>query len=606
MRIQSLMLLGAFSLLAACGGSKDQVQTPEAQDQGLARRGRNDAFDASLAAEYQALPKVVLVAVDTDSAGNPVSSSAQVRQVAIDATEIKDAASARAAFQSGEEFKAKSRDDELGSSTASWAPYAGVSNYETYSPTRYSQAQPGFSYAYGLLGKYSLGSKLLYAFQRPGCTPNYCAPSPGVPGNGPGVGQPGYNEGELRQLLARYKVVPLNGQDFYTGTPEQIALGARLFQDPALSSNNDVACASCHIERQGTTARYSIGPIGQVLGGKWRGRLGVRELLIRNAPALYNLGNRNFTSMFWDSRVIRNASQPNGFISPAGDRLPAGLETPLAVQALFPLVTGTEMGCGIRVYGASQSVDMVAQWAQVMQKLLSRPDYRGMFRAAYPLVPEGSHGIAHLGNAIAAFESTKWRADNAPFDRYLRGDVGAMNPRQLAGATYFYGKARCATCHSGSLQTDYGWHAIAVPQWGPGAGDGPLGSEDWGIARTTKNVADRYKFRTPSLRNVTLTGPWGHNGAYASLREFVAHYRNPVASHDRWNTQQIILPKGYVASREILGAWNSAEYRASVVRANEFPGAPISEQELEAIIDFLGALTDPRSGAPAGIPAIGR
>ena len=124
MRIQSLMLLGAFSLLAACGGSKDPIQAPEVQDQDLARRGNNDAFNASLAAEYMALPKAVLVTVDTDSAGNPVTSSAQVRQVAMDATEIKDAASAKAAFQSGEEFKAKSRDDELGSSTASWSPYA--------------------------------------------------------------------------------------------------------------------------------------------------------------------------------------------------------------------------------------------------------------------------------------------------------------------------------------------------------------------------------------------------------------------------------------------------------------------------------------------------
>lgn len=602
MRTLSLMLLGALGLGAAACGSRQASEAPDTPGQVGTHRGKNDAFNTKLAAEYKKLPKMLLVAVETDAAGNPRPDTAQVREVAMDAAELQDGASALTAFQAGQTFQPQANDDELGSSTASWSPFALGTNYDAYQPTRYSQAIPGFSFAYGLRNKFSVGSQLFYAFQRPACTPAYCAPNGGVPGGGPGLGQPGDNDGELRQLLTRYNVVPLSEQDYYRGTAEQIALGARLFQDPALSVNNDVSCMSCHREQQGTTAHYSIGPIGQVLGGKWRGRLGIRELLIRNAPALYNLGHKNITSMFWDSRVARNANAPSGFTSPAGDRLPLGLETPLAVQALFPLVTGSEMGCGIRVYnGGSQSVDVVGEWSRLMQKLLSRPDYRGMFRAAYPEVPEGSHGIAQLANAIAAFESNKWRADGSPFDRYLRGDTRAMSPRQMAGATYFYGKARCATCHSGAMQTDYSLHAIAVPQWGPGAGDGPLGTEDWGFARTTNNIADRYKFKTPSLRNVALTGPWGHNGAYASLREFVYHYRNPVASHDRWNPRQIILPQGYTATREMLGAWNSAEYRASVVRANEFPGVPLSEPEVDALLDFLSALTDARyAGGPGG------
>jgi hypothetical protein len=85
----------------------------------------------------------------------------------------------------------------------------------------------------------------------------------------------------------------------------------------------------------------------------------------------------------------------------------------------------------------------------------------------------------------------------------------------------------------------------------------------------------------------------------------VAHYRNPVVSHDRWNPWQVILPQGFAPSREILGAWNSAEYRAAVVAANEFPGVPLNNQELDAILDFLNALTDVRyAGQGGGIPAI--
>jgi cytochrome c peroxidase len=608
MKIQTILYLGFYGLLLACSSQQDAGVGPGTQDPTPSQgnvQAADPAFREDLAAEYSSLPKMVLVAVEADASGQPIQNSVQVREVGQDATDLKDGESAVTAFNSGNEFKARSSEDDLGSSTASWAPIGSGTNFNNYQPTRYSAALPGYSYSYGLLNQFSLGSKRYYAYQRPGCTPLYCAPNPGIPGGSPGVGGPGYNEGELRQLLARYNVVPLNEHDYYAGSREQIALGERLFYDVALSANNDVSCSSCHIEQQGTTARYSIGPIGQVVGRKVRAPYGIRQLLIRNAPALYNLGHKNHNAMFWDSRVARSPGSPSGYISPAGDRLPLGLETPLAVQAVFPLVTGTEMGCGVRVYTGSQSTDMVAEWAQVMQKLLSRPDYRAMFRAAYPAVPEGAHGIEHLGNAIAAFESSKWRANGSAFDQYLRGNPGAMTPRQLAGATYFYGKGRCATCHSGPLQTDYASHAIAVPQWGPGAGDGPLGTEDWGLARSTRNVADRYKFRTPSLRNVTITGPWGHNGAYVSLREFVAHYRNPVLSHDRWNPWQVILPQGFAPSREILGAWNSAEYRASVVRANEFPGVPLNDQELDAILDFLNALTDVRYAGRGGeIPRV--
>ena len=78
-----------------------------------------------------------------------------------------------------------------------------------------------------------------------------------------------------------------------------------------------------------------------------------------------------------------------------------------------------------------------------------------------------------------------------------------MSGAARRGMELFYGKAKCATCHSGVLQTDQEFHAIAMPQVGPGKGHGDSGHEDFGRGAVTGDVADRYRFRTPSLRNVT-------------------------------------------------------------------------------------------------------
>ena len=113
--------------------------------------------------------------------------------------------------------------------------------------------------------------------------------------------------------------------------------------------------------------------------------------------------------------------------------------------------------------------------------------------------------------------------NNSPWDRFLAGDDGALTAVQLAGAKNFM-SARCSICHNGPAFTDNLFHNVAVAQLGPGQGDGAGGRDDFGRMRVTGNAAERYAFRTPPLRNVELTGPYGHDGAFIGLREFVDHY----------------------------------------------------------------------------------
>lgn len=584
------------TILAGCGkgGHKDAGASPAPQADGT--------FDESLAAEYDALPSTVLIGVKVDADGHDVMGSGELRVPAEDVAAIENDDAAWATFSSGRSATVAASADELDrdTSTQSWATPAKAYDYASYQPQAYSSRSAGQSYTYSEGTRYQANDYAVYVYRRPQCFPPYCRPNngnPGTPGNGypgtPGNGNPG--NGNIDQALAaafaKYNVRSIGNDEWYRGTREQIDLGARLFGDTILSSKGDVSCASCHSDRLGTASIYSLGPTGPVLGGRKKSPFVVNDLLGRNAPPLYNLGHKSYTNMFWDGRVYASSSEPSGFVSPAGDMLPLGLANALAAQALFPLIADTEMGCGASSgMKAVLTASPISGWSAIITRVLARPDYKAMFRAAYPMVTDPT--IAHLVNAIAAYESDRWRADNTPFDRYVRGDKSALTPVQKIGASYFYGKANCASCHAGILQTDHLPHAIGLPQWGPGVGDGASGNEDYGVGRITGQNSDRYKFRTPTLRNVAVTGPWGHDGAYRSLRQFVMHYTDPKKTHDLWQPSQVVLPPGFAMNNAMLGGWNDQAARSGVRAATEVQAVPLSPQEIDALIEFLTALTD--------------
>ncbi|MCY0151234.1 hypothetical protein OEG86_02000 [Hoeflea alexandrii] len=174
------------------------------------------------------------------------------------------------------------------------------------------------------------------------------------------------------------------------------------------------------------------------------------------------------------------------------------------------------------------------------------PAYLELFRGAdASIAAAGDLSIVHIANALGDFMNSEWRSTDSAFDRSLAGDGSAMSPPARAGMELFFGKAGCASCHSGPLLSDQGFHALALPHFGPGRTRrfDPY-VRDVGRMAESDRLEDAYRFRTPMLRNVALTGPWGHNGAYATLEGIVRHHLDPIASLEAWTPDMVLLPHG--------------------------------------------------------------
>ncbi len=422
---------------------------------------------------------------------------------------------------------------------------------------------------------------------------------------------------------------PVGDEDFRQPSAEKIELGKNLMFDKILSGNMNVSCGTCHHVLTDTSDGLSL-PIGEgavglgVTRNTGSGADAVHERVPRNAQPLFNLGAHSFTVLFHDGRVEVGSEFPSGCKTPAGGNLPDNLENVLACQAMFPVTSAAEMAgqAGENPIADAAAAGNLAGpggvWELLAQRLQAIPEYVDMFKAAFPGDVTGAADItyAHAANAISAFEGVNWRADNSPFDQYQRGDEKAMSKNARKGMKLFYkgdgyGNS-CAQCHSGPFQTDNSFHAIAMPQIGAGRGSNSPGKsgghEDFGREQVTGDPADTLKFRTPTLRNVALTVPYGHTGAYDSLRAVVEHHIDAVNALNNYDQSQAVLP-----SRPDLDALDfitmDDQERVDFIAAhNELPLLGYSDEDVDRIIDFLNALTDPssidlRSDLPRSVPS---
>lgn len=282
-------------------------------------------------------------------------------------------------------------------------------------------------------------------------------------------------------------------------TPAQVALGRKLFFDRRLSHNGTISCAMCHIPEQGFTSHEMATAVG-IEGRSVR----------RNAPTLYNVAMMR--RLFHDGR-----------------------ESALEQQVWSPLLAHNEMG--------NPAIGLV------VDRLRTLADYTGLFEAAF----DGQAAdVRTIGQALAAYERTLLSADSA-FDRYrYGGELSAMSDAAHRGLRLFTGKAGCSSCHvigeDHASFTDHGLHNTGIGyantmlvdgpsprvQLAPGefvdvdprilaeAGEGR--PADLGRYEITEDPADRWKYRTPTLRNVALTAPYMHNGALATLEAVVDFY----------------------------------------------------------------------------------
>ena len=235
-------------------------------------------------------------------------------------------------------------------------------------------------------------------------------------------------------------------------------------------------------------------------------------------------------------------------------------------------------------------------WETYVTRLGEVDEYVELFRSAYPDIQSAADmKIHHVVNALAAFQTVAFRSDQSAFDRYLRGNPGALTAVQKRGMELFYGKANCASCHSGKFQTDHAFYAIAMPQAGPGAfvNGRSEKAEDIGRYEVTGKIEDRYKFRTPSLRNVALTAPYGHDGAFATLEGIVRHHLNPVESFANWDATQMVLPSRSDLDELDVFIMNDPASAERIVAANQLAAVELADTEVQDLLAFLDTLTDP-------------
>nr|WP_300056331.1 cytochrome c peroxidase [uncultured Roseobacter sp.] len=406
---------------------------------------------------------------------------------------------------------------------------------------------------------------------------------------------------------------PLTADDFLSFDRDQAALGQSLFYDTILSGNRNISCAHCHHPKFGTGDGLSlgIGEGGQGLGPDRTPGIGLARIakrIPRNAPGLWNLGGRDLTVMFHDGRLSRSELFGNGFNSPAEEWLPQGLNSLLAAQALFPLVAQFEMAGNPgenEVIGAVHDrID--AAWPILAKRVRTEGGYGARFVAAFDHIDAPEEvTIVEIANALAAFMALEWTSFDSLFDQYIGGDHAALTADQHAGMQLFYGKAECASCHSGPLMSDQKFHALGLPAFGPGRTRmfDPY-ARDVGRMGESNRLEDAYAFRTPMLRNVALTAPYGHNGAFATLEGIVRHHLDPARSRADWRPEDAKLPDVPWLEAADFVIQSDAREMARQARVVPGKGPALNDEEVAQIVAFLKSLTgthgvtDPLFGVP--------
>ena len=403
---------------------------------------------------------------------------------------------------------------------------------------------------------------------------------------------------------------PLTSADFLDFDPKQAALGHKLFYDPILSGNGNISCAHCHHPDHGTADGLSlgIGEGGEGLGPKrtpGTGAARIRKRIPRNAPGLWNLGARELHTMFHDGRLSVSDRYENGFDSPAEEWLPTGFNSLVAAQAIFPLVAQFEMAGNPsenEIAGALH--DRIDTAWPIIAKTVRTSGYGPEFVAAFDHIKVAEDvTIVEIANAIAAFTAVEWQSIDSPFDQHLNG-IDALSTAQKRGMDLFYGAANCASCHSGKLLSDQKFHALALPAFGPGRTRrfDPY-ARDVGRMGKSDDLADAYRFRTPMLRNVALTAPYGHNGAYPTLEAMIRHHLAPRTSAQNWTQEDAQLPEvPWLAATDFIIRQDSREMARQQAKLDITPIA-LTDAQIADLVAFMHALTgtsvdDPIFGVP--------
>lgn len=245
---------------------------------------------------------------------------------------------------------------------------------------------------------------------------------------------------------------------------EKFKLGRELFYEEKLSADNTISCGSCH---QNFVAFANA---EHAVSHGINGQLGNR-----NTPGLFNL---NWTPAFmWDGGINH-----------------------IEVQPLGPI---------------TNPIEMAENMNSVLAKLNADGKYKLLFKNAYG---DETATTERMFKAMAQFMGMMY-SYNSRYDLYKRGEQGGnMDAQELSGYQLF--QQKCASCHAEPLFTDYAFRNNGLPV--------NVNVQDSGRMHITNDPNDRYKFKTPSLRNIMMTGPYMHDGRFSTIDQVLDHYASGV------------------------------------------------------------------------------
>jgi cytochrome c peroxidase len=248
-----------------------------------------------------------------------------------------------------------------------------------------------------------------------------------------------------------------------------------------------------------------------------------------------------------------------------------------------------------------------AAWPIIAKRVRTIPAYGAAFVEAFQSVESSKDvTIVEIANALAAFMGREWQSFDAPYDVYIAGQTGALNAAEKQGMALFFGKGNCASCHAGNLFSDQSFHALALPAFGPGRTRrfDPI-PRDVGRLGKSDLKADAYRFRTPMLRNVALSAPYGHNGAYPTLEGIIRHH---VAVDPKWSRDMLKLPAAPWIEHVDFAIQDNPREVARLMRHRDTKPKYLTEAEISKLVAFLNALTgttidNPPLGIPISVPS---
>ncbi len=369
-------------------------------------------------------------------------------------------------------------------------------------------------------------------------------------------------------------------------------LGMKLFYSKTLGGDNTTACASCHHPMLGGGDNLSLS-VG--VDSKNPDIMGIhRELkgdnharVPRNAPTTFNVTFWKKV-LFHDMRIEKIAGK--GITTPdvpypAIDALSG--DTLVQAQARFPITSSDEMRNGYMDKSFNQTL------RRSLAKRLKK-NWLEEFREGFDYADGTAEDLIteqNFSEAIAEYERSQVFI-NSPWKAYIEGNKDALSASAKKGALLFHtaqkdGGAGCAQCHSGDFFTNEKAYNTAMPQIGEGKANGATGTNDYGCNLVTKEEGDKFRFRTPSLLNVEVTGPWGHDGAYTSLEAITRHMLSPVKSAKAYDPKQ--LKQKHIALKDVKK--NTQE--ALLAGIHLTPKPVIEKGDVTDLVNYMKSLTDP-------------